>query len=397
MDTLKSHRRRLLPFPQSRLCLSVLVLQRASQKPIQLAVILMCTCILSSRILADEIVLRNLDVLSDVIVEKVDADGIRLDDGRLISLAAVKNASLSKQTEFDQLLKTLGEPLFRIRIRLERKDHESLGDSLATLLPVYENRTSQSAALVQVANFWHHIEQGNNALAIQSHFRLFQLSQLNADNASFITSLTAPATSSDGLSPWLAPIDLDKKTIAENWASIITSYTSLPTPHPSGLDYYFFTIAQAGGGKVPSELLSAKSKLSTAEQRDLTAHNLLINLRSDKTPAQSDINAVLQAYLSEGSLNDLSPIRRATGLYFHGRLQLLSEEIPKSDGLLNLLRVHSEIGEAVPSISAAALSDTERFLRDKLPAKDAKTISKELLSRYPSSIFAKRFRMAEEK
>lgn len=397
MDILKSHRPLRLPFFLSRFCLSDLVSQWSIHNAIQVVVLLMCPCIFSSRILADEIVLRNLDVLSDVTVKQVDPDGIRLEDGRLISLAGVKNASLSKQTEFDQLFKTVGEPLFRIRIRLLKKDHESLGDALATLIPVYENRTSQSAALVQMANFWRHIEQGNNALAIESHFRLFQLSRLSADNASFITSLNASESSPDGLSPWVAPLNLDKKTVVENWVSIIESYSSLPTPHPSGLDYYFFTMAEAGGGKVPSELLPAKSKLSTAEQRDLTAHNLLQNLRSEKTPAQSEIDAVLQTYLSEDLLAEHSPIRRATGLYFRGKLQLLSEKIPKSDGLLSLLRIHSEIGDAAPSISAAALSDAERFLRDKVPRKDAKNISKELLSRYPSSIFAKRFRMAEEK
>ncbi len=397
MDILKSHRRGRLPFFQGRLFLSARFFQWVSHNSIPVILLLMCTCIFSSRILADEIVLRNLDALSDVNVVQMDPDGIQLDDGRRISLAAVKNASLSKQTEFDQLFQKLGEPLFRIRIRLEKNDHESLGGPLATLLPVYENRTSQSAALVQLANFWNHIEKGDNALAIRSHFRLFQLARLTPENSKFINALKYPISAADGLSPWVTPFNLNRKTIVENWESIVASYASLPTPHPSGLDYYFFALAQAGGCEVPSEWSTAKSKLSNAEQRDLSAHKILMDFSEDKTPTKIDTAALLQQYLAEDSKTERSPIRTATELYFLGRLQLLSEASPKSDGLLSLLRIHSEIGDAAPSISAAALSDTERFLRDKLPAKDAKSISKELLSRYPSSIFAKRFRMVKEK
>lgn len=369
-------------------------------KPLQIRILstlgLFFSLLISVQIKADEIVLRNLAVLSDVTVKKVDLDGILLNDGRQIAFDSIKDASLANQAEFDEVFEKYGDPLFRVRIRLERKDHENFGDLLSQLLPAYGNRTSASATLVQIAEFWHQIEQGKMVNAVQAHYRLYKLIILREENAKLAISLNFPIESDDGHSIWISPFDFDRKAVAESWDSIVKSYASLPTPHPSGLDYYFFVMAQINESTVAAELKPARLNLTGAEKRALIAQQVLMKVSVDEPSVQGEIGTLLRSFKMD-TTQAQSPIQKAIGLYFRGKLELISDANPKSDGLLSLLRIHAEIGEATPAISAAALADVERFLRNKLPANDAKSVSKELLSRYPSSIFAKRFRMAKRK
>lgn len=346
---------------------------------------------------ADEIVLRDLKVLSDVTVEEVSLDGILLDDGTLVRLDSVKQASLENQADFDEVFGKYADPLFRVRIRLEKKDHENLGDLLSQLLPAFGNRTSESATMVQIANFWYQIEQGKMVNAVQAHYRIFQLLKQSDKNSKLAISLNYPIEKTGGHSPWISPNDFDGKTIAENWDSIVDSYNSLPKPHPSGLDYYFFAMAQINESTFAAELRSARLNLTETEKRALLAQKILLKSTENVPPSiQSEIRTLLRSFKMEGA-QTRSPVQKAIELYFRGKLELISDATPKSDGLLSLLRIHAEIGNDSPAISAAALVDVERVLRNKLPASDATSISRELLSRYPSSIFAKRFRMSKEK
>ena len=69
----------------------------------------------------------------------------------------------------------------------------------------------------------------------------------------------------------------------------------------------------------------------------------------------------------------------------------------RNEGLLSLLRIHAELGKNAEEISAAALFEVYRALSEKEPKKDAKSVANELLSRYPSSIFAKQLKIDRSK
>ena len=84
---------------------------------------------------------------------------------------------------------------------------------------------------------------------------------------------------------------------------------------------------------------------------------------------------------------------KALNLFAIGKIKLKNGPSTEDDGLLTLLGIHAEYGPDAPMVAAAALFEVFMALKDRDPGRDAKNIKKELLSRYPSSDFAKRLRM----
>ena len=94
---------------------------------------------------ADQIVLRDLTIISDRKVTAFDVDGIQLDDGKSLTWDQVEKASIGEQqAEFDALLKQLGNDLYRLRRRLTDGDYEGLLPHAEALYPRYVGRTSCS-------------------------------------------------------------------------------------------------------------------------------------------------------------------------------------------------------------------------------------------------------------
>ena len=76
---------------------------------------------------ADRIILRNLESV-DKQVAAFNFDGIQFADGDSLGWGQIKSGRVeaSKQATFDQYLSRLGEPLYRIRIRLQNQDYKDV-------------------------------------------------------------------------------------------------------------------------------------------------------------------------------------------------------------------------------------------------------------------------------
>ena len=85
---------------------------------------------------ADQIVLRDLTILSDRRVDRFSDDEIRLDNGQILTWDQIEKAQIAgDQKKFDQFLEELGTPLYRIRQRLTVGDYQALLRHAEALYP----------------------------------------------------------------------------------------------------------------------------------------------------------------------------------------------------------------------------------------------------------------------
>ena len=127
-------------------------------------------------LLADRIILRNLDVISDQQVVSFNADGVRLADDRVITFDLIESGRVSaaQQADFDQILKQLGSHLYRIRRRLETGDYAGLLQHAEAIYPTYAERTSATAYMVFQALMWGRLAAGQREAALEPYLRCYE-------------------------------------------------------------------------------------------------------------------------------------------------------------------------------------------------------------------------------
>ncbi|MEE2639533.1 MAG: hypothetical protein VX768_02795 [Planctomycetota bacterium] len=341
----------------------------------------------------DELVLRNYSKIENVTVSRIDEDGVALGDGRSFGLGDIHSASLEGQTQFDELHQKWGLDLFRLRLRIQRQDYENLQPHLGRVYEVYRGRSSRSATLVLLAKYHECICQGDWANAIGVHFRLVTLSGQAEGNRDLLRATGYPWDPVSGMSGWICPFGFEEKKLAEDWPQIRAAYLGLPDGHPGGLDLYFFLLANAVGADLNPEIANRRVKLSRLEQ-------MLLQTLEDRAAEDSDSanRELLKRQLSDykfvaGDTN----MHRALYRFALGQLELKSNGGDRNKGLLNLLRIHAEFRDDFPILAAAALTEVHSRLKSTDPKKNAKSVAGELLSRFPSSIFAKQLRMRSTK
>ena len=230
---------------------------------------------------------------------------------------------------------------------------------------------------------------GKWELAILSHFKLVTLAKVNQENAAFLESIGYRYDRQTGLSGQISPFGFGKESLVHNWESILAAYRALPEKRPSGLDFYFFCLASAAQMKVAPEVISNRLKTTTLENFFLDT----LQAATSEKPNASQIEIARTRLLELKLGENVSNVHKALYYYVHGQLELKSEQGDQSEGLLSLLRIHAEYGQTLPAISAAGLKQVYEVLKLKEPPRNAKSIASELLSRYPSSIYAKQLKI----
>src|SRR5262245_62916162 len=117
---------------------------------------------------ADRIRLRNLTVITKK-VERFDEDGIQL-EGTAAPLTwdQVEAGTVdANQERFDKLLKDLGDPLFRIRKRMQDGSHKDLLEDAEKVFPQFAGRRSATAYMVCQGLMWARLEAGQREAAVE--------------------------------------------------------------------------------------------------------------------------------------------------------------------------------------------------------------------------------------
>lgn len=341
----------------------------------------------------DEIVLRSGQKLDGIQAVDIDEDGVMLEGGQRIGLERIQAASLEHQQRFDQVHQRLGLDLFRVMIRVQKKDYENLEPHLNRVYPIYVGRTSRTAAVVHAARYHLSILLGKWDQAIESCFRIHSCIAANAADRRFLDSLNLNFEADTGMSPDICPFGYEKKSIVENWSNIVAAYRSLPDRHPTGLDFYFYSLAYAASMDVPDDLATRRIAMTHAERVLLE----VIPVSYDQEATAGDREQARIRLTEFEPVSEKSPIQQALYRLAAGLLEIRRNGGDSNTGLLELLRIHAEFGSRTSMISAASLWETYQVLQDREPKKDAKSVARELKTRYPSSIFAKKLKMKSMK
>lgn len=333
---------------------------------------------------AERIVLRNLDVVSGKTVAGFDEDGVRMDDGSLITWDGIERGQVatSEQAAFDRMLQELGTPLYRIRQRLTVGDYAGLLDHAEALYPRYVNRNSQTAYMVIQSLMWARLSVGRREESVEPYLRCYAYLRSTADK-----KVVLPGTRrlqldlETGMSPELAPIWFDAESAREVLPTVLQAITDMPAPRPEGTRVYFGTLALAAGdverGVTVLRGIEGRHPL-LAELRDIAGAQLEV-ANGQPGPAVNSLT---------NRLNEMSAANKPLAIYWLGIAQLLSDrEQVQREGVLQLLHLPAIYGKQSPELAAAALYRTMRVFNTWQDDPAQSAIRRELLGQYGQTYY----------
>ena len=340
---------------------------------------------------ADRIVLRNLKIISDRQIKSWDEGGVRLDDERLITWDEIERATLvgERQTDFDKLLKELGEPLYRIRQRLKVGDYAGLQVPAEAIWPRYSGRRGESAYLVTQAVMWSRLAKGEREAAVAPYLQCLEFLRGKAQEKENIPLPGTRRLAFDpqtGLTPELAPIWFDSAAAKKALPEVSRAAGALAEPRPEGVRIYYATLALAAGEtEVGLKVLNGVSDKSraVAELRDiaLAQHEI-----------QSGQAGSALAKL-ESRVESLLPANRPLAIYWLAHAKLAStDERMQREGILQALHLPALYGSSHAELAGAGLYQA-RAAFDKLnDSRSSAAVRKELLLKFPQTFHAAKVR-----
>ncbi len=341
---------------------------------------------------ADRIVLRNLDVIDQKTVTDLDEDGVRLDDGSLITWDRIERGRVSEaqQPRFDQLLGELGGDLYRIRQRLSVGDMSGLLPHAEALEARYTGRRSETAYMVFQALMWSRLAVGRREAALAPYLRCFDcLKEASAAGKPYELpgERRLQADLQTGTTGELSPVWFDGEAARQALPAVASAISDMAPPPPPAARVYYATLALAAGEPDKAEQAMAGLQGCAAQRAIVDAQVQLARGAPDQA-AQT-----LAAQLSETG-RDARPV----ALYWLGRARTAQTDEPtRREGLLCLLELPALFGEQEPELAAAGLYEAMRTLAALGDTKGSIAVRRELLDRYAPTWHAKKLQAEDEK
>ncbi|MCH7725520.1 MAG: hypothetical protein IH991_03410, partial [Planctomycetes bacterium] len=197
---------------------------------------------------ADQLLLRNLVLIRGRTITAFDEDGVQIGD-RKIPWDQIQRGTVAteKQAEFDRLLQELGEPLFRLRVRLRFGDYQSLGSFAESLYPRYSDRNSQTAFMVAHALMKSRITAGHREEAVEPYLRCLAYLLNSNDRLIFPGQRSLSFSSTTGLTPSLVPVWFDSDAAKRVLPKVREAVRLIKHPRPEGVYLYYASLALSGG------------------------------------------------------------------------------------------------------------------------------------------------------
>ena len=340
---------------------------------------------------ADRIVLRNLDVVSGKTVASFDEDGVRMDDGSLITWDGIERGQVAagQQAAFDRMLQGLGTPLYRIRQRLTVGDYAGLLDHAETLYPRYVKRSSRTAYMVIQSLMWARLSVGRREESVEPYLRSYAYLRSTADKKVVLPGTRRLQVDMEtGMSPELAPIWFDAESAKTVLPAVLQAITDIPDPRPEGTRVYYGTLALAAGdverGVTVLRGIEGKHP-SLAELRDIAGAQLEVANGQPGTAVSSLTNR----------LHEMSVANKPLAIYWLGIAKLLSDrEQVQREGVLQLIYLPAIYGKQSPELAAAALYRTMSAFNTWQDDPAQSAIRRELLGQYGQTYYGAKI-MAE--
>ena len=334
---------------------------------------------------ADRILLRNLKTISDRTVASFDVDGVKLDDGSVLTWDEIERCKVddAKQSDVDRLLEELGDPLYRINQRLKVGDYEGLLEYAEAVYPRYASRQSPTAYMVTQALMWGRLADGKREAAVEPYLRAYEyLRTTRSDGSTLPGDRRLQFDAPSALSPTLNPVWFDAQSAKASLKGVFTAIRSMKRPLPEGVYIYYATMASAAGDAkmADSFLTHVQSKQPlVAQWRDVAKAQFEV-LAGQPASAVSDLNS---------SLHRLSPQTKPAAVYWLGMSKIGDDnEKDRLEGVLQLIHLPATYGKRNPELAGAGLYQAMIAL-DKLDdAKGSIALRKELMIRYAHTVHA---------
>ena len=336
-------------------------------------------------IAADRIILRNTKVIADRKVVAFDPDGIVFDGVPTLRVTwdEVEAGRVdSGQERFDDLLRELGEPLYRIRQRTVTGDDRDILPIAESVLPTFRDRRSETAFLVFVG-----LARARKALGQSEGVLEPFLLAVDCQRLAKGGPLPLPGdrsfdiNRSTHLSPLIVPTWHDREAALEALPGAIKALEDSTKPRPPGHLAYVAALAIAAGD-------------------DAEAGRLLDEARADgPTGAVADLIAVVEARRilerpdggaeAAESLAEIVADRRSAerplARYWLGVALLRSESVEyRERGVVALLTLPALHVNDNPELAAEGLDAARRGL-EAMGDPSAGILGSELLYRFPAS------------
>ncbi len=357
---------------------------------------------------ADRIILRNLQILDNKTVKSFDEDGVILDGFRLITWDEIERGQVDpdRQEAFDRMLAELGDPLYRIRRRLEDGDYKSIPPatddagaperateykSLLTeseaVYPRYQGRTSKTAYMVFQGLMWARLEAGRRAEALQPYFDSYAyLRKVGEAGATLPGDRRLQVDMETGLTQEIAPVWFDDGAARKAMPKVLAAVGRIGKPLPDGARIYYATLALAAGDeKAADQALEGlkPDRPAIAQLLDVVEAQREVE-RGQPGPAVERL---------QRNLHDLAPEVRPLAFYWTGMAGIASDDLRKRrEGALNLLHLPALFGKGHPELAAAGLYHAMKTLSDANDPIGAAGVRRELLGRYSQTYFAAELR-----
>jgi hypothetical protein len=341
---------------------------------------------------ADRIVLRNLDVIDQQTVTAMDEDGVRLDNGTLITWDRIEQGRVaeSQQARFDQLLSELGGDLYRIRQRLAVGDYRGLLPHAEALQGRYAGHRGETAYMVFQALMWSRLAVGQREAALAPYLRCFDcLKEAAAAGKSYELpgDRRLQVDLQSGLTAELSPVWFDAEAAQLALPAAASAISDMAPPPPPAARVHYATMALAAGAPDKAEQALAGLE-GFATLRAIVDAQLQLARGAPDQAAQT-----LAAQLPE-----ISREARPVALYWLGKARVAQADEPsRREGLLYLLELPAVFGQREPELAAAGLYDAMQTLAALGDTKGSIAVRRELLDRYAPTWHAKKLQAEDEK
>ena len=334
---------------------------------------------------AEAITLRNFESINKSIAS-FNLDGVQFSDGSSIGWDQIRSGRVdaSKQDAFDQYLKRLGEPLYRIRVRLQNQDYKDILEQAEQLYPRFQDRQSKTGYMVCQALMWARLAHGQRAKAVAPYLRCYAYLRAKRKMKEDIPGdrflRFDPRT---GMTPEIQPIWFDLDATKEGLDELGKSIATLPKPQPPAVRIYYATMAMAVGQAATGRRVLAGLGDAKGAVRELV---LMANVQADiaegkPSPAAAKLSASKDRFSKEN-------VPLAT--YWSG---IYESKNDLDRGILLLLRVAALHGDSNPDLAAASLAaairtSSARASEDPGQSKRASVLRRELLQSFPGTYHA---------
>jgi hypothetical protein len=342
-------------------------------------------------IAADRIILRNLELVADKTVLSVNEDGARLDgkrlgSGDLIPWDEIERGRVREalQPSFDEYLKELGPPLYRLRQRLKIGDHDGLHETAEKVYPRFASRQSQTAYLVCQATMWGRLARGKREAAVEPYLRCLELLRSGAAKEGLLPGARRLAGGPDV--PYcldLAPLWFDAAAAKQALPGVQEAIQNMAAPRPDEAYLYYISLAFAAG-----DIPAAQKVLPAVQGTAPLAAELRDVLLAQQEVQTKQPGAALAGL--ESRLGKLHPANRLLAHFWLGSWHAAGDEAAQRDAVLDFLTVAALAEARDAELAAAGLYHALQIL-DKLKDTAAATaVRRELLAKYRETAQGKR-------